>query len=95
MDTAGFPTRTQRTSVSITDNIFIDYSRINNYSISPCYNGISDHDDQLITTYNTHTHNAINSQPMSNSYGIRKINQTTLTEFNFKLSFEAWEDIFG
>jgi hypothetical protein len=90
MDTVDFPTRMQRTSVSIIDNIFIDYSRRNNYSIFPCYNGLSDHDDQLITLYNT-----INSQPMSNSYVIRKINQTTLVEFNFKLRFEAWEGIFS
>jgi exonuclease III len=69
MDTVDIPTRTQCTSVSIIDNIFIDYSRINNYSISPCYNGISDHDGQLIKIYNT-----INSQPMSNLYVIRKIN---------------------
>jgi hypothetical protein len=75
MDTVHFPTRTQHTSVSIIGNIFIDYSRINNYSISPCYNGISDQDGQPITIYNT-----INSQPMSNSYVIRKINQMTLSE---------------
>jgi hypothetical protein len=51
-DTVAFSTRTPQTTASIIDNIFTDYSRIHNYFIFPYYDGISDHDAQLITIYN-------------------------------------------
>jgi len=51
-DTTDFPTRTPHTPASIIDNIFIDYSRIDNYFTFPYYDGISDHDAQLSTIYN-------------------------------------------
>jgi hypothetical protein len=89
IDAVDFPTRTQHTSASIINNIFIDYSRIDNYSTFPCYNGISDHDSQLITIYNVN-----NLESISDLHIIRKVNQTSLIDFNFKLSFELREDIF-
>jgi len=60
-DTVDFPTRTPHTTASITDNICIDYPRIDNTFTSPYYDGISGHDAQLITIYNIN-----NSQSTSN-----------------------------
>ena len=79
----------QHTSTFIIDNIFIDYCRINKYSTSPCYSGISDHDAQLITIYNIN-----NMHSLSNLCVIKKISPTPLTDFIFKLSSEFREDIF-
>jgi len=79
----------QHTSASIIDNIFIDSSRIDNYFTSPCYSGVSDHDAQLMTTYNIN-----NMQSISNLGFIRKISPTSLMDYNFKLSSKFREDIF-
>jgi hypothetical protein len=44
-----FPTRTQKHSSSAIDNIFLNTSQFNNYVITPMFNGLSDHDAQLLT----------------------------------------------
>jgi exonuclease III len=46
-----FPTRTQKTSTTAIDNIFIDISEMGNYSICSIINGLSDHDAQSITSH--------------------------------------------
>jgi len=46
--TVNFPTRIHNNSVSAIDNIFIDKVKYENYSIHPLFNGLSDHDAQLI-----------------------------------------------
>jgi hypothetical protein len=88
-DIVDFPTRTQNSTISIIDNIFLEYSGVYNCYILPCYNGISDHDAQQLTIYNID-----NLQSIPNSYVKRKVNQTAVMELNFQLSFELWEDIF-
>jgi uncharacterized protein YejL (UPF0352 family) len=45
-----FPTRTQQKSATAID-IFLDISKIGNYSTSPITNGLSDHDAQSITLH--------------------------------------------
>ena len=57
-----FPTRIQKNSATAIDNIFIDTSKMGNYSISPIINGLSDHDAQLITLH------SYNSRPPLNKY---------------------------
>jgi exonuclease III len=86
--TVHFPTRTTNRSATLIDNIFIDNRR--NYSIKPCINGLSDHDAQLITLSNFALPISI-SEP---TY-IRKINKTTIAEFQLLLSWEQWDNIFG
>ena len=54
-----FPTRIQKNSATVSDNIFIDTSKMGNYSISPIINGLSDHDAQLIILH------SYNSRPPS------------------------------
>ena len=41
-----FPTRSQGYSSTAIDNIFIDIHKFTNYTASPLYNGLSDHDIQ-------------------------------------------------
>jgi hypothetical protein len=42
--TVNFPTRVRSNSGSVIDNIFIDNSKIGDYTIGPFINGLSDHD---------------------------------------------------
>ena len=44
-----FLTRLQNTSVTAIDNIFIDVSQFESYTVTPIINGVSDHDAQLLT----------------------------------------------
>jgi endonuclease/exonuclease/phosphatase family metal-dependent hydrolase len=47
-----FPTRIQNQSKTLIDNIFIDTHKITNYTVGPLYNGLSDHDAQLLKVMN-------------------------------------------
>jgi len=83
-----FPTRIANNSTTLFDNIFVDNRR--KYTIQLCINGLSDHDTQLITLHNF-------SLPINNikpSY-IRNISKNTTAEFQFQLSLEQWDNIFG
>jgi len=46
-----FPTSAQKNSTTAIDNIFIDISKMGNYSICPIISGLSDHDAQSITLH--------------------------------------------
>ena len=48
ISTVTFPTRTENNSSSTTDNIFIDSSKCENYTVLPLINRLSDHDVQII-----------------------------------------------
>jgi hypothetical protein len=50
--TVCFPTRLQNKSATAIDSIFIDTSIFPNYVVSPLYDGLSDHDAQLIKLSN-------------------------------------------
>jgi hypothetical protein len=56
----------------------------------PITNGLSDHDGQLLTT-----HLPYKVKNFQQIHFVRKINKDTLTDFQFKLSFETWEPVFG
>ena len=43
-----FPTRLQGVSSTTIDNIFIDNLKFSNYTVFPLFNGLSDHDAQLL-----------------------------------------------
>jgi hypothetical protein len=43
-----FPTRIQNNHIFSTDNIFLNYTRLNYYTITPFINGLSDHDAQCV-----------------------------------------------
>jgi hypothetical protein len=46
--TVRFPTRSRNGPISAIDNIFIDISNNDKYSLYPLINGLSDHDGQVI-----------------------------------------------
>ena len=85
-----FPTRTQKHSTTAIDNIFIDTSKMGDYSICPIINGLSDHDAQYISL-----HSFIMRPPLKKYRFIRKINEHTINDFLIKLSYENWETVFS
>ena len=85
-----FPTRIQGNSATAIDNIFVDITSRDNYSIRPIINGLSDHDAQSITF------NTINMRSYAKQFKIiRKINKHTIDDFLIKLSYETWDLIFS
>jgi len=85
-----FSTRTHRHSATALDNIFIDTRKMNNYSICPIINGLSDHDAQSILTH------SFNLRPPSKKYRfIKQINEDTLNDFLIKLIYENWDTVFS
>ena len=85
-----FPTRSQGYSSTAIDNIFIDTYKFINFIVSPLYNGLSDHEVQLlkINDVNLQLHNY-------HIYTIRNINNYSIEEFKTRLSYESWDSIFG
>jgi len=85
-----FPTRTQGSSSTAIDNIFLDTNTFPNYTISPLYNGLAYHDAQLLKI------NALILQPHNHCiHTIRSINTYTVEEFKTRLSCESWECVFS
>jgi hypothetical protein len=85
-----FPNRIQGNSTTAIDNIFIDITKRDSYSICPIINGLSDHDEQSITF------NAKNLKPHTKQFKvIRKINKYTINDFLTKLSYETWDLTFS
>jgi len=85
-----FPTRTQKHSTTAIDNIFIDTSKMRDYTICPIINGLSDHDAQSISI-----HSFIQKPPHKKYRFTRKINEHTINDFLIKLSYENWETVFS
>jgi hypothetical protein len=81
---ADFPTRIQNNSATAIDNIFIGTNRMDNYTVNPLFNDLSDHDAQLLT-FNTIK---VYSHKQQFQY-IRNISENTTADFLIKLSYEA------
>jgi hypothetical protein len=84
--TVNFPTRIQKNSISATDNIFIDNSKLEKYNLTPCSNGLSDHEAQLLEIYNINPELQNQQQKI-----IRRIDNHSMAAFIMKLSYETWE----
>jgi tyrosine-protein phosphatase YwqE len=86
---ADCPTRIENKSSTGIDNICIGILKINNYNISSLFNGLSEHDAQLIMIKD------INFQ-MHNYHidTIRNINKYSMIEFQIQFSYEPWDDFF-
>jgi hypothetical protein len=73
MATVHFPTSVQNLSNTAIDNIFIDNYKFTKYTVFPIYNGLSDHDYQLLTI------KGINLLAVNHhSYSIRNINKYSI-----------------
>ena len=72
------------------DNIFIDNSKLSNYTISPFFNGLSDHDAQLLIIKD------IKLQSQGHYvYIARNINSYSINKFKINLSYETWDCVFS
>jgi exonuclease III len=85
-----FPTRIQKESRTIIDNIFINTSKFNNFSIYPSINGLSDHDAQCLTIHDILKYNLNTNAPFT-----RKFDKLSIADFNNKLSYEIWDNVFS
>ena len=85
-----FPTRTNNTTSTAIDNIFINKFKHWNYKIYSLINGLSDHDAKILSLPDTSISNNGNEL-----YTYREINAHLLNEFQMNLSHEAWENVFN
>jgi hypothetical protein len=76
--------------VTAIDNIFLDRSKNDKFTIEPFHNGLSDHDALLLTLY-THSCTAIKSTKTRIG---RKYCMESISNFKLNLSFESWESVF-
>ena len=76
-----FPNEIQNISATVIDNIFIDVSHFECYTVTPILNGLSDHDAQLFMISTDYT-----NTPIHKSKTARKINKYTIYDFIKKLS---------
>jgi hypothetical protein len=90
VNVVNFPTRICSQSSTSVDNVFIDINRFNNFFVSPIYNGLSDHEGQVLTIVLPFTL-ITEHQP----YTYRKINTLTIADFLNQLSYENWDEVFG
>jgi hypothetical protein len=86
----GFPTRTNSTTSTTIDNIFINKFKYENYKVYSLINGLSDHDAQALSLPDPNVPDNRNEL-----YTCRKINVHSLNEFQIKLSHEAWGNVFS
>jgi hypothetical protein len=89
--TVNFPTRVQNSSVTAIDNIFIDVSTHDNYSIFSLCNGLSDHEAQLIVLSDV----KVNAKAVSFKNRTQRIDQTAVQDFQYQLSYEMWDTVFS
>lgn len=87
-----FPTRSCTTTQTLIDNIFIDITKFENYLISPVFNGLCDHDGQLLFV---HQKEISRERTNLNLKIIRTFNNCSLDDFKLSLSFETWETVFN
>jgi len=85
-----FPTRINTYTETIIDNIFLDRSKNENFIIELYYNGLSDHDTQMLTLY-IPSHNSCKHGLVRTG---RKYDDSSINEFKMKLSYENWENAF-
>jgi hypothetical protein len=84
-----FSTRITKNTSTAIDNIFIDKTKNNDYTIEPTINGLSDHDAQVLVLHNI---KIINQET---PFTIKRlINSDTIAQFKLNLSYESWSDTF-
>ena len=84
-----FPTRFGLNSQTDTHNAFIDISTIGKYELYPIINGLSDHDTQLLIL-----NMGQKKEKECYTYTKRKINKCTIADFQLKLSYTMWGQVF-
>jgi exonuclease III len=85
-----FPTRSVRETSSAIDNIFIDKTHVGNYTLHPLFNGLSDHDGQILQLRNINIPTRLNETKTICNFSVHNIHN-----FKTNLSYETWDTIFG
>jgi hypothetical protein len=85
-----FPTRLQKTSATATDNMFLDTTQLDEYTVIPITNGLSHHDAQLLTIKTK-----VSYRPGGKLQTFRKFNDYTISNFINTLSNESWDMVFN
>ena len=83
-----FPTRIQKKSRTIIDNIFINTFKFNNFLVYPSINGLSDHYAQCLII-----HDILKYKLNTNALFNRKFDKLSIADFNNKLSYEIWDNV--
>jgi hypothetical protein len=84
------PTRIQNNSISATDNIFIDSTKLEMYIVTPLLSGLSEHKVQLLEILYIDLE-VQKQQPQL----MRKIDNHSMADFIMKLSYETWDTLFS
>jgi hypothetical protein len=85
-----FPTRIHNDLHTMIDNIFINKFHNKNHSVPSLINGLSDHDTQVLSLFNI-----IVPDDRNEFYFYIKISNHSLNEFQTRLTYEAWENVFS
>jgi len=85
-----FPTRINRKSSTIIDNVFVDKLKNPDYTIIPISNGLSDHAAQIILLHDTEL-----PRQQTLTFNKRIINDTTTAQFKTNLSYESRSNVFS
>jgi hypothetical protein len=84
-----FPTRHGLNSQTAIDNVFVDTSTFEKYNLYLLKNGLLDHDAQLLIL-----NKGQKKEKECYTYTKRKINNYTIADFQLKLHYEMWEQVF-
>jgi hypothetical protein len=85
-----FPTRIQKKSHTIIYNVFINTIKFNTFSIYATINGLSNHETRCLIIHDILKYN-LNTNSLFN----RKIDKLSIADFNNKLSYELWDNVFN
>jgi len=88
--TVQFPTRICNNPVSTIDSIFINIVKYNNFIVYSLVNGMSVHDAQIIVLHDITISNGNNYFHFT-----RNLNKSSVLDFNFKLTYESWDNVFS
>jgi hypothetical protein len=86
-----FPTWISTVSATTIDNIILDRSKNDNMIVEPYYNGLSDHDAQLLTLRTS----AYRITELATPRHVRSYEAAAVNAFKLSLSFENWEGVFN
>ena len=86
-----FPIGVKNKARSAIDNIFLNTTQFEEYTIHSIVNGLSDHDAQMLELYVVNPNSKRNN---SKNITIRKIDFNSINEFKDKLSSELWQNVF-
>jgi hypothetical protein len=86
-----FPTTVKNNSRFAIDNIFLDTTQFEKYTICSMANDLSDHDAQMLELYAVNLNSKINNYK---AITIEKMDFNSINKSKDKLSSELWQNVF-